>query len=83
MDGYGNGDLSKEIRGDQWKRSLQGDNVKTKGGECDTPYQDLKHPKGRDGKINTLGLEDKDVGSNPEITTKTWIKTGSRTIEQN
>ncbi|CAA7045993.1 unnamed protein product [Microthlaspi erraticum] len=42
---------------------------------CDTPYQDLKHPKGRDGKINTLGLEDKDMGSNTEITTKTWIKT--------
>ncbi|CAA7046771.1 unnamed protein product [Microthlaspi erraticum] len=52
------------------------------GRKCDTPYQDLKHPKGRDGKINTLGLEDKDVGSKPEITTKTWIKTGSRTIEQ-
>ncbi|CAA7045996.1 unnamed protein product [Microthlaspi erraticum] len=28
---------------------------------CDTPSQGLKHPKGRDGKIKALGLEDKGV----------------------
>ncbi|CAA7052853.1 unnamed protein product [Microthlaspi erraticum] len=98
MDGYGNGNLSKEDQRrsveEESARGQREDKVRgvckgqredrVRGGKASSKMgRDTGTMERRDGKINTLGLEDKDVGSNPEITTKTWIKTGSRTIEQN